>query len=70
MKSQCWSAIREAVCLLFENIRKYAEYLDSQNKSMKLRHSQLESTSDVDVFCILNASTASPGSNHYNVLHI
>ena len=50
MKSQCWSAIREAVCLLSENIRKYAEYLDSQNKSMKLRHSQLESTSDVDVF--------------------
>ena len=47
IKSQHWSTIREAVRSLAESLKRYAEYLDYQNRGIQLRHSQMELATDI-----------------------
>ena len=59
MKKQQWSAVREAVLCLGDNLRKHAMYLNHQNEAVLVNHAIKRHCvrTDVDDFKVLNATT-------------
>lgn len=71
MKRQQWASVCEPVLRLADNLRKYASYLEQQNRTVQSNHAKRVCSSDVDDFDVLPASSSfKPAiAAHYRSLH-
>ena len=57
MKRQQWASVRESVLRLADNLRKYASYLEQQNRTAQSNQAKRVCSSDVDDFDVLPAKS-------------